>query len=395
MCYSLCDPKNKFKYFDSYKLVGCYKNDMDDNHNQGIEFQEFKTVLVYEIANKESISNENPEILVLKSSHKSFFDFDTHIDYDFRDKSINEQLKFLVTLIRSTLQTNYGVKVDQAIDDWVENYLKNSDSVSFKINERNLIYYINLLGVKNQEYFENALKKRDKEKLSLFIKNLAVLLYQEEYLFFKYFHSQRETLKIYGTCGNFYAVEYAESLNSLIKNMNENERKMLAIKFLDLINALNKNYFSNIEITNNSDVVNLQMQVCDVKLDNFGISNDGQLKIIDTDMMHPNSFMFSKKFCEKHEDCHFFDCKSFCDKQSSHCLRYRINNNLQSVCEKIFNSDIKEDALLSNINYSKNKKLVDIVKICANPGFYNNTDVVNAADDKLINILKNILTELN
>ena len=33
--------------------------------------------------------------------------------------------------------------------------------------------------------------------------------------------------------------------------------------------------------------------------------------------------------CEKHSDCHFFDCKGQCDLINQKCINGVVNNNLQ------------------------------------------------------------------
>ena len=36
-------------------------------------------------------------------------------------------------------------------------------------------------------------------------------------------------------------------------------------------------------------------QMCDAKLDNFGLSFNGELKLIDTDMVHAESYLFDDR----------------------------------------------------------------------------------------------------
>ena len=387
LCNSLCNSKNEFRFLEDYKLVGCYRNGIEENQGYQDRYAEveFKTVLVYELVTKSGKSNKASKI-VLKSRHKSFYDFDTHIDYDFKEKSIYEQLKFLITLIQTTIQSNFGVKVNNDMIDWLAGYLKN-ETQKYDNSMKDIFYYVKLLGTHNFEYFEKALKSNNKQQMAVFITNLAVLINQEEYLFYRYFQTKRNTLDVLGTCGNFYAVEFAESLSTSVGQMNNNERKSLALKFLDMIASLDSDYLAD-------SVPKTKMQLCDVKLDNFGLGQGGELRIIDTDMLHPDSYMFTTKYCDRHDDCHFFDCKSYCE--SNHCLLKRINNNLQTLCEKIFsNPYIQTDALFSNIQLDKDneQKLKSILKQCTLPGTYKRSDVPIEADQKLIEEFKTILTK--
>jgi hypothetical protein len=260
-----------------------------------------------------------------------------------------------------------------------------------------------MLSAENFDYFKQAVLSEDKKKLAIFITNLMVLLNQEEYLFYKYFQDKPESLKIGGSCGNFYAVEHAESLNRKIRYMEWSKRLELTKKFLVLVSNLDRNYLygsisskkktldeelsaNDFQITEN---VSYPLQICDVKLDNFGINEKNELKIIDTDMIKPNSYLFQPKFCNKHDDCHFFECKSFCEK--NHCIERRINNNLQSICEHIFDNKLDEDALISNrkeLNKT-NPLLVKYLDMCKLPGLFKNSDIPVEADKSLIKKLSN------
>ncbi len=210
MCASICNPRNKLKKFEVYKLVGCY-NYNEDQDQMKIGY-EFKTVMVYEVIHKRYINKDTPERLVFKSAHKSIYDFDSRIESDFETKSIVEQLKFLSALIRQTLSSSYGIQVDQSLMNWMKKYIRR-ESVSTGLNkDKDIFYYVNLLSTKNYENFENVLRKSDKRNLANFIKNLDLLISQDEYLFSKYFQKKDHTLDVYGTCGHFYAIEHAESL---------------------------------------------------------------------------------------------------------------------------------------------------------------------------------------
>ena len=261
-----------------------------------------------------------------------------------------------------------------------------------------------MFAVNATRQFEEAIRSDDKTRLAVLIHNLVVLMYQDEYLFYRLFQHKPDSLKIYGSCGHFYAVEYASSLGNLVPLMSVEERKALAIKFLDLVDNLDRLYLTNAQKADENSIeaenkpqklVTIPMQVCDVKLDNFGLNQAGELKIIDTDMVHPDSYLFYEKVCTNHEDCHFFECKSFCDPQSKKCTMHRINNNLQSICEKIFdNQVVKEDALLTSVKdlgSNVHAELIRRVNSCVSPGFYHDSDVPVEANRTLIKVLNVLL----
>ena len=184
------------------------------------------------------------------------------------------------------------------------------------------------------------------------------------------------------------------------------ERKNLAVQFLNLIENFDRKYLGNLvnsesgesviyknANSNEKNAISVPLQICDVKLDNFGINSKGDLKIIDTDMVHPDSNLFYQRHCESHDDCHFFDCKSFCNLTTMQCGLSRVNNNLQSFCEKIFdNYYIKDDALLINsIEDGGLTKL--LIKQCSMPGYLKNTNIPVKASMSLINKFRGSLTE--
>ena len=238
--------------------------------------------------------------------------------------------------------------------------------------------------------------------MATLVHNLLILMNQAEYLFYRFFQSKPGVLKIFGTCGHFYAVEYATPLGQNVQSMSIEQRKSLAIKFLDMVHNFDLAYLANTEkarndgsIETNPDravkLVTVPVQICDVKLENFGINEATELKIIDTDMVHHDSYIFYEKVCVEHSDCHFFDCKSFCNTKTKKCVMHRVNNNLQSICEKIFgNTVVKEDALLTSVkDFGSNvhEELMHRINSCAAPGFYLNSDVPIGANQSLIKVL--------
>lgn len=396
LCHSICDRHNNLGYFDHYKLVGCFNSDL--NHAFEKDDYEFKTVLVYEIVNTKYVSNKMPERLVLKSTHKYYVDFERHSNLDFDPKSIKEGINFLVEFIRLTLYQNYGIETDPALTHWLDQYLKNNITINDtnSKNIKDIFHYVRLLSGDSYNEFISALKNDNAEDMTRFIDNLGALLNQEEYLFTRYFGNKKHTLNIYGTCGHFYAVEFAESLGSQISLMNFNTKMQTASKFIELIQSFDTNYLSNGIAIKDSKINYRALQICDVKIDNFGLTSKGELKIIDTDMVHPDSYLFTPKICDKHDDCHFFDCFSYCNFKTNKCNLNRINDNLQSICDKIFyNKYFKEDALIGEYD-EDGGKLKLFLRKCADPGNFIGTNIkIKVDNDTSLKINKQIENIIN
>ena len=105
MCSEFCKPSNKYKFYEDYELVGCENS--PNNGNRREFFAQFKVVLIYERP------GEKNKRMVLKSRNQFFLDADTHMDFDFKQKPVLDQLKYLLSHFKSSLQTNFGLKISQ------------------------------------------------------------------------------------------------------------------------------------------------------------------------------------------------------------------------------------------------------------------------------------------
>ncbi|CAF0729418.1 unnamed protein product [Brachionus calyciflorus] len=398
ICSDICDPKNLYEFYKNYRLSDCYVKPQDKDRQF---FTESKSVLIYELQDKTENSDQNqPKKLVFKSSNKYYLDFDTHLDYDFRQKTILEQLEYLQNFIDSTLYTKFDIQIDKKyFQTWSNQYTKDPidavEQIKKSIQENNLNYYVKLFDTDNFDYYLDALKNSNKEKLSSFIQSFIILTSQDEYLFYRFYQKKPGALRIYGSCGHFYMVEYAQPLTYKVRFMNNiNERKILALQFLDLFHNLDRTYL--LHKNNNNSLQSQPVQMCDVKLDNFGLNHNGELRIIDTDMASSDSYLFSSRVCRTHDDCHFFDCKSFCDLESKRCIKKRINNNLQVLCEKIFDNNLnKKDGILTGVNFESNihNEIMNKLDKCKRPGFYKNSDVPKLASDRLFRAFNVLLRD--
>ncbi|KAI9552412.1 hypothetical protein GHT06_022778 [Daphnia sinensis] len=163
--------------------------------------------------------------------------------------------------------------------------------------------------------------------------------------------------KILSSCGTYYAVEYAKPISRLNIYSDRLEdfvsRVRQAKLMLELLDELQTSFVDPIHI-------------CDVKLEHFGLLNGRQV-LLDADTVFPKAVVDRSvadgRECWKHSDCDLFDCRSLCNKVLNICDTPTVNNNLQTVCQKIF--------LDSGLLISRHLPLATsrLLRDCANPNF--------------------------
>lgn len=224
-----------------------------------------------------------------------------------------------------------------------------------------------------------------------------ILHYQTEYSFMKLLPNKYFPI-IYGNCGSLYALEKTilphyfttnirdrikDAFNHFVTNNELIERLKIAEQFLDMADFLKFNFSE-------------ELHLCDIKFDNFGIvypNNGGiQLKIIDLD----SAFLSTKLYdtfemidCRNNGQCKLFDCLGYCDKQTGKCRRIRRNDNLQTICLKIFLSHSSN--LYSGLLNTKRrnvKSILKIVNVCST------SLVTSKLQYQLRNAINNLLNEL-
>ena len=154
------------------------------------------------------------------------------------------------------------------------------------------------------------------------------LVQQDEYLIIKFFQNSLSFLKLYGTCGHFYALEHAPPSEILGKSsaeayakINWADRVSAALGLLDLVKTMEKGFHE-------------KFHMCNMKNTNFGLSRAKKLKIVDVE-----AGLFSTNLkhvlrnraleCRRHSDCDYLDCHGLCDTAQKRCTDIRSNNNLQ------------------------------------------------------------------
>ncbi|XP_020657469.3 divergent protein kinase domain 1C isoform X1 [Pogona vitticeps] len=199
------------------------------------------------------------------------------------------------------------------------------------------------------------------------------LLQQEEYIYFSVLRDfSKHVLRVIGSCGHFYAVEYLTAGHAWHKTLFsvedavgasfseiENKAKAIteiAISFLDMVNHFD-NDFSH------------RLHLCDIKPENFAIRNDLTVVAIDVDMafFEPKMRDILEQNCTRDQDCNFFDCFSKCDLRSRRCGAERANNNLQVICDKIFRPWFSLNLRGSDISFPLQLQLQKAVRECAQP----------------------------
>nr|XP_056710471.1 divergent protein kinase domain 1C [Euleptes europaea] len=201
------------------------------------------------------------------------------------------------------------------------------------------------------------------------------LLQQEEYIYFSVLQDfSKHVLRVIGSCGHFYAVEYltaGHAWHSTLFSVEdavgvsfsgiESKAKAvteIAISFLDMVNHFD-NDFSH------------RLHLCDIKPENFAIRNDLTVVAIDVDMafFEPKMRDILEQNCTGDEDCNFFDCFSKCDLRSGKCGAVRANNNLQVICDKIFRPWFSLNLRGSTVSFPLQLQLQKAVHDCAEPGY--------------------------
>jgi len=150
------------------------------------------------------------------------------------------------------------------------------------------------------------------------------LTQQSEYVQLQYFNKNKHLPQVLGTCGHFYAVEYAPSglldpiFFDVTTSTNWRKRAHLALGVLDVLSSFEKDFPE-------------PLYMCDIKGGQFGVARDGTVKVIDVDTVFLRSEL-EKQFdrtCTGHADCDFFDCQAWCDLTTQQCQKKILNNNLQ------------------------------------------------------------------
>ncbi|XP_056377412.1 divergent protein kinase domain 1C isoform X1 [Hyla sarda] len=213
-------------------------------------------------------------------------------------------------------------------------------------------------------------ERKDSQNWKVDLASMWSLYQQEEYLLFNLLQDfSRHVLRVVGTCGHFYAVEFLSAglswkqnlfpLEEVVGHCKTGEEKMkalldIAISFLDMVHQFD-NEFSH------------RLHLCDVKPENFAIRSDLTVVAIDMDMafFEPKMRNILEQKCTSDKDCNFFDCFSTCDLKTFMCGAERENSNLQVICDKIFRRWFTQSIMGSIRPFPLQAELHEAVQKCA------------------------------
>ncbi|KAK7114442.1 divergent protein kinase domain 1C-like [Littorina saxatilis] len=166
-------------------------------------------------------------------------------------------------------------------------------------------------------------------------RTIMMLMEQTEYLLGKVLYGSGVVPRLYGTCGPLYLQEscppglldrYIISVaRTTPAPVSWQQEASTGIKLLKLIKQLEEDFPQ-------------VLHSCDVKGSNFGVCDDGSVRIIDADNLFFHKQMmdiFNRSTCKTHSDCNFFDCGGWCYVDSGTCWKGITNNNLQTMCRDV------------------------------------------------------------
>ena len=111
-----------------------------------------------------------------------------------------------------------------------------------------------------------------------------------------------------------------------------------------------------------------KMLMCDIHLDNFGLSKRSQVKVIDGDhlfFVDDVTEMLSRKPCVENADCRigdFDDCHSYCNVTTKFCTGPTMFSNMRNICVVVINLVLDS---LSDSQLAFLQKPYQIIQKCA------------------------------
>ncbi|GIY42790.1 protein FAM69C [Caerostris darwini] len=279
------------------------------------------------------------DLVIIKSSKLKTEDFDQVYYSDEDGIKIYPSISTFYSMISNTVQSELNINISSLKDKSLD--------VLTKLWSRNMNNF-SLLPISIQ---------------NTAISNIWFLVQQNEYLLMKYHEDLNIFPKILGTCGSFYTVEFVQPLNNYFVMFypawkeDFTKRVELALKLLNFLEATERHF--------------PLLHFCDVKVGHFGLDKNGDVKLLDMDMVFFEDSLIKNIYaiqnCTKNNDCSFIDCQSSCDLPSKRCTAEILDNNFQRVCRNIFNGKIIQSyfGLLSSPPNSIYKELYDLLNQCS------------------------------
>uniref|UniRef100_A0A0K0DT60 FAM69 protein-kinase domain-containing protein n=1 Tax=Strongyloides stercoralis TaxID=6248 RepID=A0A0K0DT60_STRER len=167
------------------------------------------------------------------------------------------------------------------------------------------------------------------------------LLQQPEYINFKILKLSRVLPKVISSCGHLYEVE------NIVPFKMKTYYTSLRNKILVYLMGTAKLFY---------EFLNEPLEWCDVKFNNLGLSPNyiKRFLILDGEDLYTKSKLeniFENLSCSNDNDCYIGDCLSKCNNITNTCYKHRINENLDTICNKLIQ-------LLYGKYYNKNNKFL-------------------------------------
>nr|XP_054765914.1 LOW QUALITY PROTEIN: divergent protein kinase domain 1C-like [Lytechinus pictus] len=311
LCYDLCQT-------ESIQYVSCF------NYHKG------KVVF-------RGSWNGRPVIMKSKYSHLSDYPrpFASVIDKEGAMKTVIPDMALFTSMVYHQVQGQFGFELGMTEEHLLKHMWKSEDNTDTR----------------------EGLTEAD-------IVSLWALLQQEEYIFYKFWNQFHHFPEIYGMCGHFYFLEYvppgyilnpsAISMQHQLASLPWLNRAKVAMSMMEFLSAVDDHFPE-------------KLHLCDVKHNNFGVTQDWVVKAIDVDITFFQNQLdttLNQPECTSAEDCHFFDCKGSCNATSGRCNSQRSNTNLQAVCADIFNRHYGTPGLLRLPPTQVAKQLDSVLQEC-------------------------------
>jgi hypothetical protein len=219
------------------------------------------------------------------------------------------------------------------------------------------------------------------------------ILASEEYVFYVLLRGIPGVPKVYGTCGNIFAVQstLSDDLQDhvALDPRTWKKRALIAISMLDMVEAFEHTPYGTVYL-------------CDVQEGNFGVDSSLKAYAIDMDISFFEgqiSIMIEgqkKTKCTSDDTCDFISCWSKCNLSTNLCDPKLHSSNLQAICNNILLSDGSTDpGLLFNPPEKIADRLDELLETCGHPRhlirYFNDTLV--RSPPNVLNSLRSLLRE--
>ena len=254
--------------------------------------------------------------------------------------------------------------------------------------------------VKYNDYYEQNLAVSLTNELN----TLFSLITQHEFLLSHYYRSKHELMpSILGWCGHMYLTEHLTPLShpAIEEQLTADTwlpKAWLANRLLQLVDSFDNELHAPLHLCDlrkflfpDADRLDVPL-ISTLELSNFGVSETGNVKLLDLDMAHFDRLipLDPAAQCRTNADCSYFDCTAYCDRRTHRChLNRRINNNLQVLCEKVLQPLLQSNSIPLRLH----DVLLSYLKQCASPAgrYKRSTDLKVGAPSRLLRLMQVML----